>query len=420
MVGGQGRLILRDVDCVTGEDLQVTFGVDVVIEDGVITEIGAGAGRGEGLSLPGHAIVPGLINCHTHIGDAAFAGRGFGNDPQSLLWPPEGLRHQWMAAASPELVVAGMRAAVEAMLATGTVAFADFREQGAVGVRQLHEATAGLPITALAFGRHAHFPLHSEADLEANSVGLSEEQLAEIASVLDSADGFSPLWANDTTDRGLAQTAAITRRLGKRLATHAGETPHYRELSKARAGRSDVTRAIETLQPDFIVHMTCGTEAEFDELAAAGVPVVMCPRTQAALGIGVPPMLTAIDRGVTVGLGTDNAMMSTPDLLGEMSFFARALRAVTGDVARPTARQLLAAATTDAARILGLQDRLGHLATGREATFLVLDMTTPVLRHVEDPVVAVTMLATRADVRAVVIAGALAHGSLDLESVNER
>jgi len=403
------RRALRNVGCIFGPGLEFRPGVDIVIEDGLVTEVGAGAARDIGDDASDLVAVPGLINAHTHLGDAALAGRGNGIDPDALLWPPDGLRHVWMADVGREAVVAGMRDAARSMLAAGTVAFADFREGGVDGVGQIREALDGLPLHAIIFGRFGSFPLHSASALLQNSDGITEEQLCEIDTVLDVAEGFSPLWANDTTDRGLAQIADRVRARSGRLATHAGETPKYRTLSMSRTGAGDVQRIARYVKPDFIVHMTAATPAEFRVLADDDIPVVMCPRTQASLGNGIPPMLTALDCGVTVALGTDNAMVSSPDMLAEMTFFSRALRAEARNARRPTAAEMLATTTTAAAQALGISSTHGHIGLGRPATFFLLDMSSPRLRHFLDPVVALVTAAESGDVAATFVDGALAH-----------
>lgn len=403
---------LRDCAVVVGRDLSLRSGVDLVVRNGVVADIGPGAARGEGPSCPELVVFPGMVNAHTHLGDACLAGRGFGKDPESLLWPPDGFRHRWMAEVGRAAVVAGMHHALRHMAASGTVAVADFRENGLDGVRQLREASVGTGVETVIFGRHGQFPLHSDRELFENTVGLSAEQRREIDFVLDEADGFSPLWANDTTDRGLEETARAVRARGKRLATHAGETARYREISRSRTGSGDIERILRHAKPDFIVHMTSATRDEFRLLAEAGVPAVMCPRTQAMLGIGIPPMLDALDEGVTVALGTDNAMMTPPDILGELRFFARVLRAQTRDSTRPTAAQLLAAATVAPAEMLGLGDAFGQVDVGRPATFLLLDTSAPHLRDFRDPMTALVTAAQTADVAATCVAGACIAGAL--------
>lgn len=407
--------VLAGAQVVAGEDLELVESGFVRVEDGVIVEVGEGApSPGPAVvDVRGHLVMPGMINCHTHLGDAAVKELNAGVPSDvNLLWQPDGLRHVRMAELDRATRVAAMRSAVRHALATGTVALADFREGGVEGVHELRDATEGLPVRCIAFARHTRFPLHTDEELMANTVGLSQEQMAEVRAGLRVAEGFSPLWANDTTDRGLAQLSRLVREQGKLLATHAGETPRYRQISMSRTGRSDVARVVDHLKPDFVVHMTAATPEELDLAADADLPLVMCARTQAGLGYGLPPFLDAVRRGLRVGLGTDNAMISSPDLLAELEFLSRALRSATGDPAPVDARRLLAAVTIDAARILKLDAQLGSLDVGKAASMVVLDLRSDNLVGTVNPIASIVDRAGAADVRAVLINGKVVHGKL--------
>jgi cytosine/adenosine deaminase-related metal-dependent hydrolase len=411
--------ILTAAHVIAGEDLRLLSPGYVRVDGGTIVDVGEGVPSPELASghtvidLPGQLVMPGLINCHTHIGDAVVKELGYGVPADvNLLWQPDGLRHVRMAELSRRERVAGIRRALARALATGTVALADFREGGTEGIAELREAAEGLPLRCLAFARHTTFPLHTDQALLGNSEGLTPAQLDEVHAGLDVAEGFSPLWANDTTDVGLDQIREVVRGRGKLLATHAGETNAYRELSILRTGHGDVARVVDFLTPDFVVHMTSATDDELDLAAASGVPIVMCARTQAALGYGIPPFVRAAERGAMVGLGTDNAMISSPDLLAELEFMSRSLRSATGNPAAITARQLLAAVTVDAARILRLDRELGSVSPGKSASMLVIDMDSDNLSGSVDPIASVVDRASPTDIRAVLVDGKLAYGAL--------
>jgi cytosine/adenosine deaminase-related metal-dependent hydrolase len=418
-LGAGSSYILSAAHVIAGEDLRLMSPGYVQVEGEIVVDVGEGMPSSELVSdcpvidLPGQLIMPGLINCHTHIGDTVVKELGYGVPAGvNLLWQPDGLRHLRMAEMSRQERVTGIRRALMRALATGTVALADFREGGTEGVAELREANEGLPVRCLAFARHTSFPLHSEAALLGNSEGLTSAQLDEVSAGLDVAEGFSPLWANDTTDAGLTQIRTVVRERGKLLATHAGETEAYRETSVARTGQGDVARVIDFLSPDFVVHMTSATDEELDLAVASGLPIVMCARTQAALGYGIPPFVRAAERGAVIGLGTDNAMISSPDLLAELEFMSRSLRSATGDPAAVTARRLLAAVTVDAARILKLDHELGSVWPGKSASMLVIDMDSDNLTGSVDPIASIVDRASPTDIRAVLVNGKLAYGAL--------
>lgn len=404
--------ILAADHVIVGENLELLSPGYVHVRSGMIVD--AAQGKPETqlpmIELPGHLLMPGLINSHTHIGDTVVKELGYGVPSDvNLLWQPDGLRHVRMAGMQRSERVRGIRSALRRALETGTVALADFREGGIEGVHELQEAASDVPIRCLTFGRMMEYPLHDEAALLDNKEGLTEAQLSEIDKLLDVADGFSPLWANDTTDVGLSQMAKVVRARGKLLATHAGETAGYRQLSIERTGRGDVERVVELLNPDFIVHMTSATDEELELTASAQIPLVMCARTQAALGYGIPPYVRAAKRGAMVGLGTDNAMISSPDLLDELAFMSRSIRSDAGDPAIIDPRALLASVTINAARMLNLDDRLGSLSPGKSASMLVIDMKSDNLVDSVNPIASIVDRASPTDLRAVIIDGGLAY-----------
>lgn len=411
--GVGSEYVLAGADALVGDELELIPDTYIVVRDGRIDSVGRGrppAGMTV-VDLAGKLLIPGLINCHTHIGDAVLKEKGYGYPAgTNLLWQPDGLRHGWMAEQSRQDRVGAMRRAAQHMLRLGVVAFADFREGGVAGVEELREACEGLPIRDIIYARHAHAPMHSDEAFLANSEGLGEEYRREIEEALEIADGFSPVWANETTDPGLRETAEIVRRHGKRLATHAGETDLYRSLSLTRTGRPDVERSVEFVAPDYVVHMTDASDDELRMAIDRDIPIVLCARGQAALGNGFSPYARIRQLGGVVGIGTDNLMVNSPDVLAELDFLSRVTRAVTHDPGIVDARALVAAATIEGARILGLEDDLGSLVEGKEASLVILDAQSLNLVDSTDIVASLVERASAADIQGVLVRGELAYG----------
>jgi cytosine/adenosine deaminase-related metal-dependent hydrolase len=152
--------------------------------------------------------------------------------------------------------------------------------------------------------------------------------------------------------RGLADAAA---KAGKPFALHASET-----------AREDID-AIMELEPAFLVHMIEATDSDLGMCASAGIPVVVCPTANAFFGLR-PPVEMMLEVGVTVCLGTDNAMLAPPDMFSEI----RAMRAlVPEDVL--TDAELLAMVFENGRKTLNSTIGLGG-KVGEHVEFLVLDM----------------------------------------------
>jgi cytosine/adenosine deaminase-related metal-dependent hydrolase len=162
-----------------------------------------------------------------------------------------------------------------------------------------------------------------------------------------------------------------------------------------------------------VVHLTSATEDELDAVAKAGVPAVVCPRIQGVMGLGVPRFDWMLERGITVALGTDNLMLCAPDLLRELEYSSRVVRALRKSARYPTAQQLLQMVTVNPARILGREREVGSLEPGKLADIVVFDGHSPNLRPVRDPVATLVNRADRQDIAAVLREGRVVHGKLE-------
>jgi cytosine/adenosine deaminase-related metal-dependent hydrolase len=405
----QGGIVLA------GPDFEVLDPGYLVIEGGRITEVGPGRpGDRSGVVLDARntIVAPAFINAHTHVADGIIKEVGFGHEYWDVMMPPDGLKHQALRQTAPDDVTTGIADALDCMLATGTLTFVDFREGGRSGVDMLRRASAASPVRAVALGRFGAYPPQPVEQLERNAGRLTDANLAEVEAILEAADGFSLVTGNDLTDEALEQVGTFVRQRGRLLSVHAAEAPGYRTISITRTGRADVPRVLEHLRPDFVVHLTLATVDELDSVAKAGVPAVVCPRIQGVMGLGVPRFDWMLERGMLVALGTDNLMLCGPDLLRELEYSSRVVRALRTSATYPSARQLLQMVTINPARILGRDREIGSLEPGKRADVVVFDARSANLRPVRDPVATLVNRADGRDVAAVVREGRVVHGRL--------
>jgi cytosine/adenosine deaminase-related metal-dependent hydrolase len=270
-------------------------------EDGVIVEVRSERARpvlAEGL------IIPGLWNAHTHLGDAVVTQELRGTI-EELVAPPHGLKHRVLAKAKDSAVIAAMRRAMATMVRTGTTGFSDFREGGLRGLKLLYAAVAAIPLQGVVLGR---------------PTGL-EYDPREVHAILRACDGIALSAYVDWPDDAIGKLAAHVRREEKLFALHCSERI-----------REDIDKVLD-LKPAFLVHMVQATDADLARCADAGVPIVVCPRSNAFFGLtpDIPRMLRS---HVELRLGTDNAMINVPSMLREMEFGYRIARMKGGVSAR--------------------------------------------------------------------------------------
>ena len=145
----------------------------------------------------------------------------------------------------------------------------------------------------------------------------------EISKVLEVADGIGASSISDWDYQELFDLrASFVRSRGKVFSIHASERI-----------REDIDKVLD-LRPSFIVHMTKASDSDLDAVNAEGVPLVICIRSNLFFG-SEPPLARMIEKGLIVALGTDNAMISMPDILTEMEFTARMLKDPWGQGAGP-------------------------------------------------------------------------------------
>ena len=124
------------------------------------------------------------------------------------------------------------------------------------------------------------------------------------------------------------------------------------------------------------VHCTQVDDADIDVLAEKNVSIAHCPRCEAKLAMGVAPVEKFLRAGIGVGLGTDSpAASNSMDVFEEMRIGLLVQRATLGEDHFMSARQFVKMATLDAARALGLDDRLGSLEPGKQADIIAVDLS---------------------------------------------
>ncbi|MDD4126820.1 MAG: amidohydrolase family protein [Methanomicrobium sp.] len=257
--------------------------VEIVIENGIIAEIE------EKNTVSNRWIVPGLFNSHTHLADTVAMDVKAQGSLSELVAPPDGLKHRILRDTSSKVLIDAMKSSIDYMLKSATFGFCDFREGGPDGVLLLKEALSKTNACGVILGREG-------GEKISDGIGISSTK-----------EGPHTL-----------QRAKDTRKQGGFVAFHAGEKDSR-----------DVNSAIEA-EPDMLVHMTHATDKQLKQCADQNIPIVICPRSNHALGVADsgsnPPVKKMLEFGCKVLLGTDNVMFVQPDMFSEMSFLSYAYR----------------------------------------------------------------------------------------------
>jgi cytosine/adenosine deaminase-related metal-dependent hydrolase len=161
------------------------------------------------------------------------------------------------------------------------------------------------------------------------------------------------------------------------------------------------------LKPGLIAaHCLFVTEADMDRMAAQDVRVAHNARSNAKAGRGIAPVEAMRARGIPVGVATDGPMSgNTLDLFSQFAPVTM-FQKLAGQSRKPMpAREVLRMATLEAARVLGLDARIGSLEPGKEADLIRISLADPRVQPVYDIYATLVFAAGPQDVRDVMVAG---------------
>src|SRR3989442_52506 len=330
----------------------------------------------EHLRLEKHALIPGLVNLHTHA--AMTLMRGLADDLPLMSWLRD---HVWPAEAkhvSSEFVYDGTLLACAEMLRGGVTCFNEMYFFPEAAARAALDSGMRAALGIIAF----EFPTSYAADADdyiakglAARDALMEEPLLSFC--------MAPHAPYTVSDRTFAKVVTIAEELDLPIHTHLHETQHEIEesLGKYKARPLERLRALGMLGPRLIAaHAVHVTGEEIETLAHHGASVAHCPSSNLKLASGLAPVAAMIARGVNVGIGTDGAASNNRlDLFQEMRSAALLAKAAGNDAEAMPAHQALAAATLHGARALGLDASIGSLAPGKFADLCAVAFDRPEL-----------------------------------------
>ena len=338
---------------------------------------------GEVIELPGHALLPGLINCHGHAAMSLL--RGYADDLPLEPWLEQRIWPLESEFLSEEFVRDGVNLALLEMIRSGTTCYSDMYFFPNIAARCCLQAgmrcQLSFPILdfASAWGSGAQDYIDRGLALHDD---YRHSELLQVA--------FGPHAPYTVSRPTLEKIAILADELDLPVQIHLHETA--REVAQAIAAGgsrplSDLNQ-LGLLGPRTqCVHMTEVNPEDIALLATTGAHVVHCPDSNMKLASGVCPVVELQAAGVNVALGTDSAASNNDlSLLGEMRSAGLLAKLHNRDAAALPASRLLSMATIDGARALGQEERLGSLEVGKFADLIALDLSHPETQPLYHPI----------------------------------
>lgn len=406
----------RRVDLIVSGGTVVTMdGARRVIEDGAVavqggrivavgkrTEVAGRFAARETIDARGRAVIPGLVNGHTHIPMTLF--RGIADDLDLNEWltkyifPAEGKN------VTEEFVRTGTQLGLAEMIRGGTTTYCDmYYFEDAIA-----EETERAGVRALLGETVIDFPVPDNKTWP-EAMRYVERFVARWKGHRLVTPAVAPHAPYTVSEAHLREVRAFSDRTGAAVVTHVAETrKEVEDVSRDHGARPvEYLARIGFLSPRTVAaHTVHINEGEINLLKQHGVGSVHNPESNMKLASGVAPVPQMLRAGVLLGLGTDGAASNNDLSMWEaMDAAAKLHKLTTGDPKVVTAEEALALATIGGARALHMESDIGSLEEGKRADIVVVDLDalhqTPrysVYSHL--------VYATKAaDVRTVVIEG---------------
>ena len=356
-------MLLSDCRYVVTQDAhrRVIEHASVRITDGRIAQIGPDLRPHDDepvIDCSRKALLPGLINAHTHLGMAEM--RGLSDDQELDAWLERVYATE--ATLTPESIENATAHGMREALRTGTTTVADMffvpeavaRAARATGIRAIIGSTI----------------------LNGHSLSAPDLSLPTDESRIQYA--LAPHAIYTTDEETLRRVRGEATRTGRRILIHLSETRKERAQWKIKTGLLPVEwlDRMGFLGPDVLtVHCVWLTKGELDILARHHVRIAHCPQSNMKLaGGGVMPLREMRDRGITVTLGTDSvASNNALDMLREMHVCALLHKHHYWDPAVTSAQGILDMVTCGASVALNLPE-IGSIEPGKIADLITLDL----------------------------------------------
>jgi 5-methylthioadenosine/S-adenosylhomocysteine deaminase len=361
---------------------RVVEGADLRIEENRIVEIGRSGqlkriGDEEVIDASKKAVLPGLINTHTHAAMSLL--RGLGEDLpliewlKNYIWPVE-----WKMVDRDFCYVGSMLSCLE-MIKNGITTFADMYFHEDECARAAFESGMRVCVSTGIFD----VGLEGKATPEAKSIQEAVEINERVYREWNGRGGrinvgFGPHSVYTCDLETLQKVKELTEKYKTHIQIHLAESKEEIKQVKEKYGRHpvEVLESIGFLGSNVVASHCVWLEREHMEiLKRNNVKVAHAPVSNMKLASGVAPVVEMLNRGITVGLATDGAASNNDlDIFEEMKTAALLHKLNRQDPTALPATKILEMATIDGAKVLGMEREVGSIEVGKRADLIFIDL----------------------------------------------
>jgi 5-methylthioadenosine/S-adenosylhomocysteine deaminase len=366
--------------------------------------------------LSDHALIPGLINLHTHA--AMTLMRGLADDLPLMTWLNQHIwpiEHQHVDA---QFVSDGTQLACAEMIKGGITCFNDmyFFPESCIESVIISGMRAAIGMIVI----DSPTAYASDAD-NYLAKGLELRDKYQQHPLLSFC--FAPHAPYTVSDKTFSNILTYAEQLSIPIHTHLHETQDEIRINLESTGMRPIERLQQSglLSPNLIaVHMVHLTDHEIKLVHQYGCNVAHCPSSNMKLASGYAPIVSLLNQGVNVGLGTDGAASNNRlDMFEEMRLAALLAKTNSGRADALPAHQVLKMATLNGANALGLGKRIGSLSIGKAADITAINFSDLNLVPCYDPVSHLVYTASREQVSHVWVNGKMLLQDKELTTLDQ-
>jgi 5-methylthioadenosine/S-adenosylhomocysteine deaminase len=323
------------------------------------------------VSCEGAAVLPGLINTHTHVPMSLL--RGLADDLRLDVWLFGYMLPIEREFVGPDFCRWGTLLSCAEMIRSGVTCFADMYYYE----HEVARAAAEAAMRAVCAETIMKWPT-PDAESYDESLALCRDFIEVWKAHPLVTPAVGPHAPETGTPELLHESARLAQEYGVPLLIHIAETAGGAEEARTLYGMSSVEALLQhgVLEAQVLaahcVHLTAEERAI---LAQKGVGVAHNPTSNLKLASGLADVVGMLEAGILVGIGTDGqASNNDQDMFEEMRLAALLPKGLTKDPTAVPARQAFAMATIGGARALGMDSLIGSLEVGKRADIAVLEL----------------------------------------------
>lgn len=382
------------------------------------------------------AILPGLVNTHTHLELTAMRGFLEAEESDFFAWLRKLTIARLERMTTDDLYVSAAWGACEAARA-GITCVGDASDAAGQSMRALREAGLRGTVYQESFGPDPRLASENFQQLKSKVAALRALETPLVRA------GVSPHAPYTVCAAQLEMISEFALAEKLPVMIHAAESASEELLlrdgcgpfadSLAKRGIQWSTPGCSTVQhlakhsllrtKPLLIHCIHVDDADVNTIKESGAGVAHCPKSNAKLGHGRAPFAKLLDAGIPLGLGSDSvASNNTCDIFEEARFavlFARAEGNFNPDRRMPSADDGLRVATLGGAQALGFGEQIGALEAGRQADFAVVSLSGAHQQPVYEPAATLVFASSGRDVIMTVVAGREVYRNGRVTTVDE-